>query len=341
MTLRIGVVGFGKMGLVHAGILNALSASSVSSIAEKEGVMTRLARKLLPDLRFYSDVVEMVSQENLDAVYVTTPISYHLSVVEDIASSGKKIGVFVEKPLAGNYGEAERLREIASRHGLLTMLGFQKRFSPIFRKAREMLSGGVIGEVDSFQAYSYVSGVFAEGKGWRFKAAQGGALLDLGPHLIDLLLWFFGEPVQVEGSTRSIYSSEVDDSARGVLTFGSGLVGSFDVSWSAAGYRLPEIGIRVTGSNGALCVTDDYLKIEMFSENLGMKKGKYHFQKPQFESAVDFLVGDPEYCIEDKYFVECILNGRSPEPDFLAGLRVNDVIEKVRNFSGRDGGRQN
>ncbi len=341
MKVEVGIVGLGKMGLLHAGILNALSESTVSSIAEKEGVLTRFAKKLLPDLRFYSNAKDMLSQENLDVVYVTTPISSHLPIVKEIASSGKKVAVFVEKPLAGNHSEAERLCDISSTHGLLTMVGFQKRFSPVFRKAKNMLAEGIIGEVTSFQAYSYVSGVFSEGKGWRFKKGQGGALLDLGPHLVDLLLWYFGEPKYVEGSTRSIYSKEVDDYAQATLGFNSGLVGSFDVSWSADGYRLPEIGIRVTGKNGRLRVTDDYLKLDVYSETSGMKAGRYHFQKPQFDSAVDFLIGDPEYCVEDKYFIECVMNAKSPELDFVAGLKVNEVIEKVRNSSTRAGISQN
>lgn len=335
------MVGLGKMGLLHAGILNALPDCKVVSVAENEGRLLRFARKLLPDLGFYSSVTKMLAEENLDALYVTTPISTHLAVMKDVVSSQEGIAVFMEKPLAGTLRDAKEIADISAKHKLTSMIGFQKRFSPIFRRAGDILAGGAIGELTSFQAHSFVSGVFSEAKGWRFKAGQGGALLDLGPHLIDLLLWFFGEPVKVEGSTKSIYSRNVDDSARGSLTFESGLVGSFDVSWSAIGYRLPEIGIRVAGKNGTLHVTDDYLRFELFSGASGMKEGKYHFQKPQFDSAVDFLIGDPEYCIEDKYFIECVLSGRTPEPSFLAGRRVNDVIERTRNSSSRIGGRVN
>ena len=331
MTVKVGIVGLGKMGLLHAGILNALPESSVSSIAEKEGTLSKFAKKLLPGVRFYSNVGDMLCHEELDAVYVTTPISSHLPIMEHIVSSEKKPGVFVEKPLAGNYRDASRLHGLASSRGLLSMVGFQKRFSPIFQRARSMLAEGILGEVTSFAAYSYVSGMFSEGKGWRFKAGQGGALLDLGPHLIDLLMWYFGEPIDIKGSTRSTYSKEVDDSAQGTLRFRTGLVGSFDVSWSVEGYRLPEIGISVTGRNGMLRVTDDYLKVELSSESAGMKAGKHHFQKPEFNSGVDFLIGDPEYCIEDRYFIECILHHKFPEPDFLAGSKVNMIVDEIHN----------
>lgn len=329
---NVGIVGLGKMGILHAGILNALPSCTVTSIAEKEGMLNRLARKLLPHLRFYSNVREMLAREDdLDAIYVTTPISSHLPVIREIVANRKRIGVFVEKPLAGNFDDARKIADLSIELGLQTMVGFQKRFSPIFQKAKAMLMDGVVGEPTSFEAYSYVSGVFSRSESWRFKAGQGGALLDLGPHLIDTLIWYFGEPISVVGNTRSVYSAEVDDFANGRLNFDSGLVGSFDVSWSVEGYRLPEIGIKISGSNGKLHVTDDYLKLELYSGLSQIKSGKYHFKKPEFDNGVDFLIGDPEYCAEDKYFIDCISGQKQPKPDFLAGSRVNGIIERIHN----------
>jgi predicted dehydrogenase len=275
----------------------------------------------------------LAKEDGLDAVYVTTPISSHLPIIHEIVSSGRKIGVFVEKPLAGNYADARKMVDLSNEVGLLTMVGFQKRFSPIFQEGKKMLEEGVLGELTSFSAYSYVSGVFSEGKGWRFKAGQGGALLDLGSHLVDLLLWYFGEPISVNGNTRSAYSSEVDDFANGRLGFESGLAGSFDVSWSVEGYRLPEIGIEILGKNGKLKVIDDYLKLELFSDTLHMKAGFHHIKKPEFNTNVDFLIGDPEYCFEGKYFVDCLLAQRLPQPDFVAGAKVNKIIERISHDS--------
>jgi predicted dehydrogenase len=336
--LKIGVVGLGKMGLLHAGILNALPSCEITSIAEKESLLVKFAKKLIPNLKFYPTIVEMMAGENeLDAIYVTTPISTHLPIMQEIVAKQKKLGVFVEKPLAGNYADAKRIVDLSIGFGPQTMVGFQKRFSPIFQRAKQMLELGVIGEANSFSSHSYVSGVFSEGKGWRFSPNQGGALLDLGPHLFDLLLWYFGEPSRVAGSTRSIYSREVDDFAEGTVGFKSGLVGSFTISWSIEGYRLPEIGIEVNGSNGRLKVTDDYLEIEVSSDKSGTKAGRYYSQKPEFNTSVDFLIGDPEYAFEDKYFVNCVSKGKSPIPDFRSGLIVNEVIDRVRS-SAKIGG---
>jgi predicted dehydrogenase len=331
-TLNIGIVGLGKMGLLHAGVLNALPSTKVTSIAEKEGILVRYAKKLLPALNFYPTVKEMLLNENeLDAIFVVTPISAHLQIIEQIASMGRKVGVFVEKPLAGNYQSAKRMADLTTRLELKTMVGFQKRYSPIFGRTKQLLDEGILGKLSSFSAYSYVSGVFSEGKGWRFKSGEGGALLDLGPHLIDLLLWYFGEPTNIKGSMKSVYSKEVDDFAKGYLEFPSGLSGSFDVSWSVEGFRLPEIGIEISGENGKLRVTDDDLRVDLYSDLSAMKAGNYHFKKPEFNSSVDFLIGDPEYCIEDKYFVHCLMGKEIPQPDFHIAAQVNNVIEQVAN----------
>lgn len=95
----------------------------------------------------------------------------------------------------------------------------------------------------------------------------------------------------------------------------------------------PEIGIEVSGKNGVIRVTDDYLRLELHSDLPSMRAGKYHFKKPEFESGVDMLIGDPEYCIEDKYFTNCLFEKKVAQPDFTAGANVNRVIEKISKDS--------
>jgi len=250
--------------------------------------------------------------------------------MEEIISAGRRVAVFMEKPLAGNHADAVKIVERTSKADLKTMVGFQKRFSPVFQKGKKILNEGTLGELSSFTAYSFCSSVFSQRKGWRFKQGQGGALLDLGPHLIDVILWYFGEPIEVEGETRSMYSNEVDDFATGNFKFESGLTGSCSVSWSVEGYRLPEMGIEIVGSGGKLKVTDDYLRLDLRGTANVSGRG-CTYMKPEFDTSVDFLLGDPEYCAEDKYFINCIQNQRTPTPDFYAASKVNELIGRMTN----------
>jgi predicted dehydrogenase len=332
--MKFGIVGLGKMGILHAAILNALPSSVVTSIAEREDTLVRFAKKLVPNVQFYRSIHDMLAEEDdLDAIYVTTPISSHRPLIEAISSSNREPGVFVEKPLAGSYADAIAIANHSTRFGDRCMVGFQKRFSPVFRRGKSLLDDGVLDELISFKSYSYVSGVFSEGTGWRQRAGQGGALLDLGSHLIDTLVWYFGRPTFVKGNTGSLYSKEVDDYASGLLEFDSGVKGDFDVSWSKEGYRLPETGIEIVGKNGKMTVNDDYLKLDLRSNALGLSAGKHLIRKPELNMSVDFLVGDAEYCLEDRYYRDCLENKNSPIPGFADGVIVNEIIGRILNES--------
>ena len=180
------------MGILHAGILNALPDCQVVAICEKESMLTKLAKKVLPKISFYDNVSEMVEKHDLSAVYVTASIASHAPIVEELARTGKSLGVFMEKPLAGNSEDAKKIMERSNSIGKTNMIGFQKRFLPQFQRVKSLLDQGALGDLLFFRGYSFVSSVFSSGKGWRFERGQGGSLLDLGAHVIDMILWYFG-----------------------------------------------------------------------------------------------------------------------------------------------------
>ena len=325
--IRAGVVGFGKMGLLHAGILNSLPGCKVVAVTEKEKLLNKLVSKFIPDVAFYTNVCEMIEKNDLDCIHVTTPISTHAPIIRDVFSTKDDIAIFVEKPLATDYPEAKQLVDMVSRLGVKSMVGFQKRFSPGFMRAKSLLEQGAIGQPISFNACYYYSSTFHSAKGWRQRKGEGGVLLDLGPHLLDLLVWYFGKPLALIGHAWPVRSVGVDDVASGSLQFESGLAGKFEISWCVEGYRLPEMSLLIEGTNGRLRVTDDYLKLRLDTTIFGMPAGDHLFRKPDLYNGVDFLIGEPEYCLEDKHFLDSLLKGKMPEPDFRAGMIVNDLID--------------
>jgi predicted dehydrogenase len=328
--MDIGIVGLGKMGILHASILNALDGCSVAAICEKERLVLEFARKIIPHVAFYSDVDSMVNKEKLDAVFVTTPISTHLSILREIIDYAS-IPVFMEKPLAASYDEASMMAQLTKEKRIITMVGYQKRFAPSFSRAKSILASGQIGKPLMFRAHSFVSSVFKEGRGWRFKKGEGGALLDLGSHLIDLLTSYFGVPDWVSGFDIQIASKQVEDFAHALFWFESGLRGYVDVSWSVEGYRLPETKIEVIGSEGRIEVSDDRLFVSG-NQSKEDSEGK-EFTAPDLYKGVSFLIGDPEYCTEDEFFVNSIRNGREAHPDFSDATIVNKVIEGIHKSS--------
>lgn len=329
----VGIVGLGKMGILHAGIINALPESKVLAVCEKEGLLRRVAKKILPEISFYDNVTEMVESHDIQVVYVTTPIVSHASIVDDLARNGKKVALFIEKPLAGNLGDANQILGKATSIGNVNMVGFQKRFLPQFQRVKHLIESKALGDLFFFKGYSFVSGVFSKGGGWRFEKGQGGSLLDLGPHLIDLVLWYFGEPSSLTAAERSFYSEQVEDFSHIAFNFKSGLLGHVDISWSIAGYRLPETLLEIHGTNGTVIVNDDALRITIKTDVPGViSAGTLNLKKPELMAGVDFLLGDPEYCLEDKYFLDCVKSGKTPDPGLDAGLNVNKIVEAVHSF---------
>src|SRR5581483_7357489 len=105
--------------------------------------------------------------------------------------------------------------------------------------------------------------IFTQSSGWRAKknVSGGGVLLDLGSHVVDLLLWYFGPVKTVRGTTESPFSIEVEDSAHMEIEFERGTTGTLDASWSMKGYRLPEINLEIVGEKGQMHVNEDFIRI--------------------------------------------------------------------------------
>jgi predicted dehydrogenase len=200
------------MGILHSGIVNSLPGARVKAICEKENYLFKAGQALLSkSVSFYTDYMEMVEKEDLDAIYITTPIDKHVPLITDLAKVNRDISLFVEKPLAASYETAQQASNAVANLRGIHMVGFQKRFSPVFLKAREIIKQGILGELMFFRSSSYSSDVLREGTAWRFSKEGGGVLLDLAPHMLDLLQWFFGEPKEVQAVKRRIYSAEVCD----------------------------------------------------------------------------------------------------------------------------------
>ena len=146
------------------------------------------------------------------------------------------------------------------------MVGFQKRYAPLFRQEKKMIDEESLGDLMFFRASCYSSDVVREGTSWRFRSGTGGVLLDLAPHLLDLLLWFFGEVKYVSAIRRGIYSKSVDDYVHALLTFESGLCGNVDACWSVRAFRLPQISMEIYGKDGNMMLTEDEPRIESDKE---------------------------------------------------------------------------
>jgi predicted dehydrogenase len=322
--ISVGVIGLGKMGILHTGILSSLEGVKVVAIAEKEKVIRKIFGNVLPSVKIYDSYTRMLDEEHLDLVVITTPTSLHVEMARECVSRG--INFFVEKPLGVSREECETLIGKVKGEPVINMVGYCKHFVDTFIKAKEIIDSGVLGDPIYLTSYMYVSQRFSTGRGWRYKkeASGGGVLNILATHLVDILLWLFGDITAVNSNINYHYSREVEDFVHSYLIFKTGLEGYMDASWSIRNYRLPEIKIEVQCEKGMLVATEDYVKY------LSDKDGKFHMlYKQDLYKGVEIDIGGLEYTREDRYMVECVKNNEPAELDIFYAYKVQCVIDAI------------
>jgi len=322
-SLRVAVVGLGKMGLLHASILNVLPNVELTALCDKSVILRKFLKKVFKEIRIVDDL-EKLSDVNPDAVYVTTPTFSHFPVARTLYLKEIARNLFVEKTLASSYGKAEELCKLAQRFGDANMVGYMKRFAVIFKEAKDLLAKEAIGKLVSFKAYAYSSDFSGIKKGSRTPPLDAGVLRDSGCHVMDLALWFFGDLQVDSAKLAALIGSGSEDSAYFKVRGTSGLEGEFNISWCMKNYRMPEICLSIRGSKGIIEVNDDKLKLKL-------NDGKsFTWYRHDLHDNVFFGLGGPEYFREDKYFVKSVLEGGNAEPSFHSASKVDEIIEQVK-----------
>lgn len=314
------------MGLVHASVLNVIPKVRVTAICDKNNMTRVLLRKAFKGVRFVDDVKKLADMD-LDAVFVTTPISSHFPVVK-ATYMGKIAGnLFVEKTLASNYEQSKELCGLARSYGDVNMVGYLRRFYVTFGKAKNLLTQDAIGEVSSFKAYAYSSDFVDYKADIKSSIFGEGVLKDLGCHAIDLALWFFGdfEVECAENPRENALTSLEKNSVSFRVRKPDGLEGEFDVSWRMKNYRLPEVGFHIVGSKGSIDVNDDKLVLNLNNTE------PFTWYRHDLNDNVFFWLGLPEYFREDEYFVKSVMDNHSADPNFDAAAKVDRIIAQVNH----------
>jgi hypothetical protein len=199
-VVRIGIVGLGNIGRVHARHLleGKVPRAKLTAVVDTDPA----ARTVLPGVPGYASLAALVRAQAVDAVIVATPHYHH--TVAGIAALQAGLHVLMEKPLSVDKADGARLLAAHTNKRQVFGLDFNQRTDPAYQRLREMVRGGELGAVrrvnwtitDWFRPNSYYAG-----GGWRatWAGEGGGVLLNQAPHNLDLLVWIFGLPVRVRG----------------------------------------------------------------------------------------------------------------------------------------------
>ena len=360
--LGIGLVGSGFMGRAHAlafravdGLFALGARPRLELLADRSEAEASQAASALGFVRSTSDWRELVGDPAVDIVAIATPNSLHAPIALAAIANGKH--VYCEKPLATTLADAAAMTEAARRAGVVTLVGFNYLRNPMIVTAREIVRSGEIGRITGFRGI-HAEGFMADpeaGFSWRCDPAQdGGALADIGSHIIAMSRFLLGEVDAVcarldtihtarpgsDGASRPVH---VDDQAAMLLRFRDyPFTASLSTSWLASGREM-QLAFELTGTKGAIAFTQERfneLRLYRAGHHPGrggftvINAGPEHGDYAAFCPAPGHQLGFNDLkTMEVKRLIDAVCGQVPSDMDFGEALAVAMVVEASRRSS--------
>jgi UDP-N-acetyl-2-amino-2-deoxyglucuronate dehydrogenase len=253
-TLRVGIIGCGKIARTHAEAVKTTPGASLvafcdADIARAQAFGTEFGAELATD-----SLDEFFARGELDAALICTPHPVHERLVVACAEAG--VHVLCEKPIAIRLDEADRMNEATDAAGVAFGVIFQRRFWPAAQRIRRAIDDGLLGKLTFGSSYSHLwrpESYFASDP-WRGKweTEGGGVMMNQAVHMVDMLQWYMGPAAEVYGRIATLRHGayiDVEDTVAATVVFETGALGSIEAFTTIQ----PDYGFRVTvrGDNGA------------------------------------------------------------------------------------------
>ncbi len=245
--VRLGIIGVGQQGGFYTALLTGKQVNpqgmpmgdikfdqlEVGAFCDNDPKKVEKLKELFPNIPVYEDYIEMLDSKNVDAVVTTVP--HYLHPVIGVEAMKRDIHVLLEKPAGVYTKQVEEVIAMANSKPNLTFgVFFNQRMNPLYRKLKEIIDSGEIGEIRRTnwiitnwyrpQAYYNMSS-------WRatWGGEGGGVLVNQAPHQIDLLQWMCGMPTKVYSKCRYGFRRDivVEDEVTAMLEYENGATGVF------------------------------------------------------------------------------------------------------------------
>jgi predicted dehydrogenase len=277
--LGIGLIGTGFMGRAHALAFRNVSAVfelpmqlRLAALADADSQRAEHCANAWGFEKAHGDWQRLIDDPKVNVVAITTPNHLHYPMAMAALAAGKP--VYCEKPLAVSLEQADQMRRAAKAAGVVTRVGYNYQHNPIIGLARELIQSGELGEIISFQG-EFSEDFMADPQSpwsWRCEAQHaGGALADLGSHLLAMARHLVGDVQAVCADTQTVHrqrpattgsheqrSIAVDDQAHALLRFANGARGTFSSSWLKHGYK-NHLSFEISGTRGTLAFDQERL----------------------------------------------------------------------------------
>jgi predicted dehydrogenase len=323
--MRVGIVGCGLIGKKRADSLcdARLVACADPNLERATAIAARVNAHATTSWR------EVCESPNVDIVVIATPHDSLAEITMAAIKAGKH--VLVEKPAARSAAELEPVVAEAERRHAFVRVGFNHRYHRAFRKARELVDSGALGELMFIRARYGHGGRVGYEKEWRSVPAisGGGELIDQGVHLIDLSRWFLGDFTHVSGTAQTYFwNMEVDDNAFLMLRTQAGQVAFLHASSSE---WKNTFSMEIYGKVGKL-------HVEGLGGSYGMEKLTWYKMLPEMgppeTTAWEYPMEDDSWRMEFAAFLEEVREKRAPSRGLRDALAALRVVKQIYDESG-------
>lgn len=367
-VFNVGIVGFGFIGKVHAyGYVNLplfydpvpLRAKITHVVASRQETAEK-ARETIGAEVASTDYRAVTENPAIDIVHICTPNHLHKEALLSAIKHQKHI--YCDKPLVANHREAEEIRQALTGYRGVAQMTFQNRFFPATMRAKQLIDAGMLGDILDFRA-SYLHGGSASPDApakWKLTAAAGGGVIaDLASHVLDLIDWLIGPFGSVMAATKIAYPErpsaddptqkvaiDAEDAVVLLAQMQSGALGTIEATKIATGTE-DELRLEIHGSLGAIRFNGmDAHHLEVYDatqpdQPLGGLRGwnrvdagqRYPSPAASFPSPKASIgwIRSHVACLEN--FLEAVAAGRRAEPGLEQGIRVQHLMECVRQSS--------
>jgi myo-inositol 2-dehydrogenase/D-chiro-inositol 1-dehydrogenase len=310
--IKIGIIGAGRIGKLHAENLIRLPEVEIKAISDiyTENVVDWA--KALGIQSVTNDYQVILNDPEIEAVFICSSTDTHAQFIIEAAQKGKHI--FCEKPISFDIEKTKAALEAVTEAGVKLQIGFNRRFDHNFKRVRDMVSTGQIGDPHILKITSRDPNPPSK----EYVQVSGGMFMDMTIHDFDIARYLSGSDVEEVYVQAAVLVDPVIgelgdvDTAITTLKFKNGAIGVIDNSRKAVyGY---DQRVEVFGSKGCVTANNDHPNTVQLSTGEGVyqDKPKYFFLERYQEA----------YVQETKAFIECIQNDQSPAVDGNDGLQA-------------------
>jgi predicted dehydrogenase len=317
--IRVGVIGYGYWGPNIVRNVQSLENAQVVAICDKNPAALRRAGRIYPTIRMTTDFAEVLQSPEIDVIAVVTPVWTHYEIAKAALENSKH--VFVEKPFTSTSQQAEELIQLADRKNLKIMVDHTFLFSGAVKKIHEIVEQGTLGPLYYFDSTRVNLGLFQH---------DVSVVWDLAPHDLSIMDHVIREKPEAVVATGGNHLNGHADMAFITIYFPRNIIAHINVNW------LSPVKVRTTliGGRDKMLVWNDLEadeKIKIYDKGVEIANGE-----GVYDLLVSYRSGDvwAPKCdqaealkVELDYFIECILNDRTPHNDGAAGLRVVRLLE--------------